>query len=127
MRLVLDTSVLIDHLRARSEEATELIPAALARGDELWSSEVVRAELLSGMRPDEEAETRRLIGLITFVAVDEPLAEAAGALGRRYLPSHQGIEVADLLVAALTQQLGASLRTKNVKHYPMFEGLKAPY
>lgn len=87
----------------------------------------MRAELLAGMRSDEEPATRRLIELITFVAVDQPLAEAAGSLGRRYLRSHQGIEVADLIIAALTQHLGASLKTKNVRHYPMFEDLQAPY
>ena len=59
--------------------------------------------------------------------VDESLLEAAGALGRRFLSSHPGIEVADLIVAALAQHLGAELKTTNVKHFPMFEGLKAPY
>ena len=126
-RLVLDTSVLIDHLRGRPKAAGELIPSALARGDELWSSQVVRTEVLAGMRPAEETRTRQLFGLITWVDVDESLAETAGTLGRQYLPSHSGIDVADLLVAALAQHLDAELKTTNVKHYPMFQGLKAPY
>ena len=127
MRLVLDTSVLIDHLRGRPRAAVEVIPAAIARGDELWSSYVVRAELLSGMRAAEEAATRELLRLITWVDVDESVSEAAGALGRRYLSSHSGIDVADLIVAALAQHLDAELKTTNVKHFPMFKGLKAPY
>ena len=127
MRLVLDTSVLIDHLRGRPKAATEIIPRAIASGDELWSSYVVRAEVLAGMRGVEEAATRDLLRLITWVDVDESLSEAAGALGRRFLSSHPGIEVADLIVAALTQHLDAELKTANVKHFPMFKGLKAPY
>ena len=127
MRLVLDTSVLIDHLRGRPRAAVEVIPLALARGDELWSSYVVRAELLAGMREVEEAATRELLRLITWVDVDESMSEAAGALGRRFLSSHPGIEVADLIVAALAQHLDAELKTTNVKHFPMFKGLKAPY
>jgi hypothetical protein len=71
MRLVLDTSVLIDHLRGRSKAATEIIPRAIARGDELWSSYVVRAEELAGMRAGQETATRDLLGLITWVDVDE--------------------------------------------------------
>lgn len=54
------------------------------------------------------------------------MSEAAGALGRRYLRSHSGIEVADLIVAALAQHLDADLKTTNLKHIPMFKGLKAP-
>ena len=59
--------------------------------------------------------------------LDETIAERAGALGRRYLTSHPGIDVADLILAALTQQLEAELKTTNVKHFPMFKGLKPPY
>jgi hypothetical protein len=127
MRLVLDTSVMIDHLRGRPRAATELIPAAIARGDELWSSEIVRAEVLAGMRTGEEAATRDLLRLISWHEVDESVSEAAGALGRRYLRSHPGIDVADLIVAALVQQIEAELKTTNLKHFPMFKGLKAPY
>ena len=128
MRLVLDTSVLIDHLRGRPAAATEIIPSAISRGDELWSSYVVRAELLAGMRADEEPATRDLMRLVSWVEVDESISETAGALGRRYLrSSHPGIEVADLIVAALVQELDAELRTTNLKHFPMFKGLEAPY
>ena len=127
MRLVLDTSVLIDHLRGRPAAATEIIPSAISRGDELWSSYVVRAELLAGMRADEEPATRDLMRLVSWVEVDESISETAGALGRRYLRSHPGIEVADLIVAALVQELDAELRTTNLKHFPMFKGLEAPY
>jgi hypothetical protein len=44
-----------------------------------------------------------------------------------FLVRHPGIEVADLVVAAVTQQLGADLKTTNVKRFPMFDGPKAPY
>ena len=127
MRLVLDTSVLIDHLRGRPAAATEIIPSAISRGDELWSSYVVRAELLAGMRADEEPATRDLMRLVSWVEVDESISETAGALGRRYLRSHPGIEVADLIVAALVQELDAELKTTNLKHFPMIKGLEAPY
>ena len=118
---------IIDHLRGRPPAATLLIPEAIACGDELWSSCIVRTELLAGMRADEERATRDLLRLVSWVDVDESVSEAAGALGRRYLRSRPGIEVADLIVAALAQELDAELKTTNLKHYPMFEGLRAPY
>jgi len=127
MRLVLDTSVIIDHLRGRPRSATALIPDAIARGDELHSSYVVRAEVLAGMRAQEEEATRDLLRLISWHDVDESVSEAVGALGRRYLSSHPGIDVADLIVAALAQHLDAEVKTTNLKHFPMFKSLKAPY
>ena len=126
MRLVIDTSVLIDVLRGRSE-ARRSLETAIRAGHELWSSHVVLAEVLVGMRPGEETATRRLLSQLTWVPVDEGLAESAGDLGRRYLPAHRGIEISDLLVAALAQQLDAELRTTNVKDYPMFPRLRAAY
>jgi len=127
MRLVLDTSVLIDHLRGRPQAATALIPEAIARGDELWSSHIVRAELLAAMRAGEETATRDLLRLISWAEVDESASEAAGALGRRFLRSHPGIEAADLIIAALAEQLDAELKTTNLKHFPMFPALRTPY
>ncbi len=127
MRLVLDTSVLIDHLRGRAPGARALIEGAVERGDELWSSHVVRVEVLAGMRPGEEAATRQLLQLVDWVELDEALAESAGELGRRYLRTHPGIEVADLVIAALARQLDAELKTQNLKHFPMFPGLRPAY
>jgi predicted nucleic acid-binding protein len=34
---------------------------------------------------------------------------------------------ADLIVAALAQHLDADLKTTNLKHFPMFPKLRAPY
>ena len=79
------------------------------------------------MRAEEEVATRDLMRLVSWVDVDESVSEAAGALGRRYLRSHPGIEVADLVVAALALELEAELKTTNLKHFPMFKGLKTPY
>lgn len=55
------------------------------------------------------------------------MARLAGAYSRQYRPGHAGIDTADYLVAATTTVLGAELLTTNVKHYPMFKGLRAPY
>lgn len=126
MRLVLDSSVLIDHLRDR-EPAKQRLAEALARGDELWSSYVVRAEVLAGMREDEVTKTQRLLGLIRWVGVDEAQADRAGEFGRQYGRSTPGIDIADLILAALTRHLDAELLTLNVRHFPMFPGLRPPY
>jgi predicted nucleic acid-binding protein len=68
-----------------------------------------------------------LFALIAWIPVDESVARRAGDLGRRWRRSHPGIGVADLAIAATAEELGADLATRNLKHFPMFEGLRAPY
>jgi len=38
-----------------------------------------------------------------------------------------GIDAADVIIAATTMLLEGSLLTKNVKRFPMIEGLVVPY
>lgn len=125
MSAVVDTSVFIDVLRG-SEAAGNLLARRRATGP-LHSSLVVKAEVLSGIRKAEEPSTRELLSSIEWHDVDEAIVEDAGRLGRQWLPSHNGIDTADLLIAATAQTLDAPLLTRNVKHFPMFPGLLRPY
>lgn len=126
MNVVVDPSVLIDHLRG-DQRAVDVLLAAVADGDELWSVSVVRTEILVGVRAGEEAATDRLLDQLRWLAVDNELADAAGRIGRRYLRSHQGVDTVDYLLAAAVEALDARLLTSNVRHFPMIEGLRAAY
>lgn len=126
MRLLLDTSVLIDHLRAEPAAVAFLLEAN-QRGDELVGSVVSRTEVLRGMRSSERSATERLLGLLTWYDITLQTADHAGALARRYRRSHPGVDVADFLIAATCQVAGAELATRNVKHFPMLRGLRPAY
>jgi predicted nucleic acid-binding protein len=122
MRL-LDTSVLIDVLRGSHAAARWM-----ADLDELpLCSEITRAEVLRGVRSAERVRTEQLLAALRWAPVDEPISRRAGELGRRHRASHRGLGVADLLIAATADAYGAELATANVRHYPMFPGLTAPY
>lgn len=125
MTTVVDTSVLIDVLRGDPAAAAVLREAR--RAGLVHASEVTRLEVLAGMRPGEEVATRALLGIVEWSPLGENLAELAGELGRRWLPGSRGIDPADLAIAATTVALDAQLLTRNVKHFPMFAGLAAPY
>lgn len=116
IRLV-DTDILIDHLRGR-REALDFLTRAMADGDRLLCSVVTRAELLAGMRPQEESAVRALLGLFDGVPVDDEIAEAAGEYRRRYGRSH-GVLLPDALIAGSARMRDAVLCTTNLKHYPM--------
>lgn len=120
---MLDSTVLIDHLRGSVAAA-----AYLASIDSRpASSEIVRVEVITGLRSPERRAADLLFGLIEWIAVDEAIARRAGELGRRFRSSHQGIDAADLVVAATAEHLGATLGTANVKHFPMFWELGSAY
>lgn len=120
---MLDTSVLIDHLRG-SDAAGEYL---VGLDDRPVCSEISRIEVLQGLRSAERRGADRLFALVEWAPLDAAVARRAGELGRRWRRSHPGIGVADLAIAATAEHRKAELATRNLKHFPMFKGLKAPY
>lgn len=123
MSIVLDTSVLVDHLRG-SGPASEYLASLDGRPS---CSEISRIEVIQGLRSSERRAADRLFALIAWVPVTESVARRAGELGRRWRRSHPGIGAADLAIAATAEEIGVGLATLNLKHFPMFEDLRAPY
>lgn len=123
--IVLDTTVLIDHLRG----VTDAVSAVHRAGREspLHGSAVSRTEVLRGAHHAELPRIGSLFDVVDWVDVTVDIADVAGALAARYRRSHSGIDVPDHLVAATTIVLGAQLWTSNVRHFPMFDGLTPPY
>ena len=122
---LVDTSILIDVLRGEPAARTALRDARQI--GPLHASEITRLEVLAGMRRNEESATRSLFEALIWHPLDAQIAEVAGDLGRRWLPAHRGIDSADLAIAATAVILNARLYTLNIKHFPMFDGLSAPY
>ncbi len=125
MTALVDSSVLIDFLRGHAG-AVEVLGRERVVGP-LHASEITRLEVLAGMRVSEEEPTRGLLSTLVCHPVDAAVAELAGALGRRWLPSHHSIDGADLAIAATAIRVGARLLTTNVRHFPMFADLPTPY
>lgn len=124
--LVVDTSVLVDHLHG-VEAATDALTGGLASGRLLTSSVLCRLEVQAGIRRGEDRRTNRMLEAIEWWPVDDPVLDRAAALARRHGPANRGVGAVDYCVAATTLLLGAELVTTNVKHFPMFDGLAAPY
>jgi predicted nucleic acid-binding protein len=121
----IDTSIFIDALRGHPS-AGRLLEQFRHHGA-LQSSEVVRTELLIGMRPHEERGTEDLFRAVTWHPVDHAVARLAGELGRQWKPSHRHIDTSDFIIGATATLLGAQLVTKNLRHFPMFPDLTSPY
>lgn len=107
MTIVVDTSVLIDHLRG-NEHAGAALQRAL--DERLVASVLTKVEVLAGMRPAEEWRTRRLLDMLEWIEVDADLADRAGMLANRYLRTHPGVDPVDYVIAATAERLDAAYR-----------------
>jgi predicted nucleic acid-binding protein len=126
VKVVADTSVLVDHLRG-DERPMEMMRAAIERGDGISASEASRIELLAGVRAGEEQPLLRLFALLDWIPIDREVAEVAGDLTRRFRHSHPGVGLADYAIAATAKLSEADLWTLNLRHFPMFPELERPY
>jgi predicted nucleic acid-binding protein len=123
---LLDTSVAIDHLRG-APSAVDLLSGLIETEEPLLASEVVRFELLAGVREKEIEALERFFSAISWVPVGEEVARAAASLAQRHRRAHSGIDDADYLIAATALLLDAELLTTNVRHFPMIARLESAY
>lgn len=123
---LLDTSVAIDHLRG-AKPAVDLLYSVISDDEALAASEIVRFELLAGVRDAEMGELEQFFSALSWIQVDEDIARTAGALARSHRRAYSGIDDADYLIAATAIIFDAELLTVNVRHFPMLEGLRPAY
>ena len=126
-RLLLDTDIVIQLLKKRSE-VLECFIDLHEQGVEFYLSPIVIAEIYVGAFKNEHPEIEAIFNLCTRWTLDAKTAKQTGLFAARYRKAHQGISLEDYLLAATAEQLACPLWTNNKKHYPMneivlFEGL----
>jgi predicted nucleic acid-binding protein len=122
-RLLLDTDVLVEYLRGRTQ-AVEYLEGLTV---DLYISVVTVAELFAGIKGDEEERSlRQFLQAFTILPVTEKVARLGG-LYRRDFGRSYGIGLADALIAATAEENGAPLVTFNRRHFPMISSIVAPY
>jgi predicted nucleic acid-binding protein len=120
MRLLLDTSVLIDALRARRARRAWLAELVRA-GHSLETSALNVAEVYAGMRPEEEVRTKAFLGALLCHSITAGAAETAGRLKNQWARKGRTLTLADTMVAAVAMEQGCVLVTENRKDFPMPE------
>ncbi len=126
MTVLVDTPVIVDHLR-NDPRAAALLTELFETEQRVWAATPTRTEILAGIRPNEREPIQELFEVLAWVEIDVTVADAAGELARQYRRSHSGIDTTDYLVAAAAMSIGARLITINVRHYPMFDDLEPAY
>jgi len=114
MRLLLDTSVLIDVLRLRHGRR-ELL-AELARGGHtLATSSLNVAEVYAGMRTDN------FLDALDCYELTAAAGRLAGRLKSKYAGQGRTLTLADTIIAAIAIERRCILMTDNRKDFPMPE------
>jgi predicted nucleic acid-binding protein len=123
---LIDTDVLIDHLRGE-KRALSFLKQIGGEGSVVSYSVIGKAEIYSGIQPEEEDAVSRLFRGMREIPVDGEVAEMAGRYRKVFYASH-GVLLPDALVAASAKKIGATLVTLNKKHFPMDDiVIRVPY
>jgi predicted nucleic acid-binding protein len=118
--ILVDSDILIEVTRGRNAEILQRWEDLSGSEHILLCSPVSIAELWHGARPSEHEALTNLFRTLTCVPADAQTGHRAGEYMNRYRKSN-ALDLGDALIAAAAVLNGASLWTRNRKHYPMKE------
>lgn len=119
MRVLLDTTVLIDALRGRP--AAGRVRSLRDTGQAPWICAINVEEVLRGSRTAEETVVKRFLSGMRLARLGIAEGESAGRWRREYAGQGITLSQADCLIAAAAIGVGARVATGNPKHFPMPE------
>src|SRR5207245_9175897 len=114
MRILLDTSVLIDVLRLRNRRR-ELLLELVQTGHTLGTSAINVAELYAGMRPWEEQHIDDLVAMMECYVFSKTTGSIAGTLKGERAKKGRTLAYTDTIIAAIALEHSCALMTDNVK------------
>jgi len=120
MKLLLDTSILIDVLRLKNQRR-EWLAELVRDGHTLSTTTLNIAEIYAGMRPSEETRTEALLSGLELYELTGTSARLAGQLKNTWARKGHTLTLADAIVAAIAIEHGCALLTDNQKDFPMPE------
>ena len=116
---ILDSTVLIDHLRGRP--AVQRIAGLHADGEPIATTAINVEEIVRGLRPAETLAAQRLFHGLTVLPIDARAAWLAGEWRRDHAERGVTLWQADCLIAAVAAVHRGTLVTGNPKDFPMPE------
>lgn len=121
MKIIVDTSILIDHLRGGTKWETFI--EEVDHSVELLLPTIVVFELFSGSSTKSSAKSQNIIDFLKQfqkIDFDETIAKLAGELFR---DTKQSLHVPDCIIAASALQTNATVLTLNEKHFEQISHL----
>ncbi len=126
MKIVFDTTILVDHLRNFSR-ATDLIKKVRDKEISGYISTLTEAELFAGKDSADEKKRllmSELISLFTKIDIDNEVAKKAGEFKRKY-----NVLLDDSIIAATAAVQKSKLWTKNFEDFKKIKeiDIEEPY
>jgi predicted nucleic acid-binding protein len=115
--VLLDSTVLIDHLRGRP--AADRLERLMAAGDVAATTAINVEEITRGLRPQEQAAANALFGGLQVLPIGLAEGQRAGTWRREFAARGVTLSQADCLIAAAALLAGARLATGNPADFPM--------
>jgi hypothetical protein len=122
--ILIDTDIIINHLRGQSKETLFLKRIIVEEEFQGLYSAITEVELYAVEKIDEKqaGEIKNILANLNRIELSRKVAQLAGNLMGSFRKSH-GLEMPDAIIAASTLVHGASLVTKNTRHYSFIPGL----
>ena len=126
MKVIFDTSILVDCLRGNNK-ATREVERVARREIDGFISVLTEAELYAGRECDTDAglsKVENIVSLFTKLFLTSDIAQQAGFFKRRYK-----VELPDAIIAATASIHGTKVWTKNVKDFERVKEIRTedPY
>lgn len=121
--MVVDSSVFIEHLRAKDQSRTTL--ANLPPNAILYVSSITVFELFSGAtNTDKYGKVQKLLQDVLVLPMTASVGEKAGEIFRMLRSTGSMIEVSDIFIAATALANNLPVKTLNTRHFERVEGLR---
>ena len=121
--LLVDTSIVIDHLRKQNKSSTTLVKAAATHT--LYISTIVEFELFAGaLDTQKQRDLQTILERCKMIPFTSEIAQNAAKIYQQLRQQNQLIEMRDIFIGATAIVYKLPLLTINSKHFIRIEHLE---
>jgi len=121
-RILIDTSILIDHLRKKQKDKT--IFFELAKQYDCSISSITGFEFSVGSSPQNREFTQKLLSILTVLSFNSACVQIAVDIYGNLKAKNRLISLPDIFIAATAIANSLPLQTLNLKHFMRIGNLK---
>jgi len=121
-RILIDTSVVIDHFRKKNKQKSLLYE--LAKENTLFLSAISKFEFLVGTKLTQIRQTKKIVEGFYILSFNSHVADVASDIAKKLKTKNKITEFRDIFIAATAIANDMPLSTLNVKHFERIDDLE---